>query len=225
MQSFNPAYTGPRREVARLVPPGCSRILDVGCATGSLGAFLKRASPRIQIVGVELDVEMAEVARKRLDRVIVGSIVDLLEDALADEVFDCILLADVLEHLEDPWRLLSQLGDHLSKDGVVIASIPNVRHYTTLMSLLFGKYWPYRDRGIHDRTHLRFFAQRNVEQLFPGAGLRVERLDRNYRIIEAPHRLNRWSWLLAVPPFRDLLTFQYYVVARRAVLGAGGSSP
>lgn len=171
--------------------------------------------PGTTVVGVELDPAMAEVARGNLDEVFVGDIDDVLErGALEGARFDAIILADVLEHVVEPWELLQRIVTHLEPGGVIIASVPNVRHYTTLLSLLFTKRWPYRERGIHDRTHLRFFAQRNVQELFEGAGLSMKVMRRTLRIIESPHRLNRYSWLFGFPPLRDLFTFQYLIVAK-----------
>ena len=211
---FNPSYVGARPDVVRLVPARCGRILDVGCATGSVGSVLKETRKDVHVTGVELDPAMAKAAGQRLDAVIEGDIGSLLtQGALDDQRFDCVILADVLEHIIDPWTVLASLGRRLEPDGVVVASLPNVRHYTRLASLLFMKTWPYRDRGIHDRTHLRFFAQRNVETLFESAELRIMSLRRQYRVLEAPYRINRYSRVLAVPPLRDLLTFQYLIVA------------
>jgi len=212
---FNPSYIKARSSIVKLVPEECRRILDVGCATGATGARLMELRPGTTVVGVELDPAMAEVARGNLDEVFVGDIDDVLErGALEGARFDAIILADVLEHVVEPWELLQRIVTHLEPGGVIIASVPNVRHYTTLLSLLFTKRWPYRERGIHDRTHLRFFAQRNVQELFEGAGLSMKVMRRTLRIIESPHRLNRYSWLFGFPPLRDLFTFQYLIVAK-----------
>ena len=98
---------------------------------------------------------------------------------------------------------------------MVVASLPNIRHYTTIRTLMFQGYWPYRARGIHDRTHLRFFTLRNIRELFASSGLSIRKLDRNYRIIERPHRLNRIAPLLALPLLREFFAFQYLVQAGR----------
>jgi len=187
----------------------------VGCTTGTTGARLRELHPGLSVLGVELDPEMAEVAKGNLDEVLVGDISEVLDrGGITGQRFDSIILADVLEHVAEPWDLLGRLVKHLEPGGTVITSIPNVRHFTTLLTLLFAKRWPYRDRGIHDRTHLRFFAQRNVKELFEGAGLTIKVAKRNLRIVEAPHRLNRFAWIFGFPPLRDLITFQYLVVAK-----------
>ena len=213
--SFNPSYIKARSNIVKRVPSGSRRVLDVGCATGATGERLKELTPGLQVVGVELDPEMAKVARTRLDEVLVGDVGEILESgALEGQRFDCIILADLLEHVVDPWELLRTLVRHLEPGGTIMSSLPNVRHVSTIFSLLFAKRWPYRDRGIHDRTHLRFFAQRNLKDLFEGAGLSMKIAKRTLRLIETPHRLNRYSWILGFPPFRDLVTFQYLILAR-----------
>ncbi|NIL99634.1 MAG: methyltransferase domain-containing protein [Acidobacteria bacterium] len=210
----NPAYVGPREDILRLVPHDARRVLDVGCSVGTLGQALRERGT--QVTGIELDPKMGEEARAVLDEVHVGSVEDpRLLAGLGDARFDCIIFADLLEHLVDPWSVLRGFVEHLADDGVVVASLPNIRHYTTIRTLLFQGYWPYRERGIHDRTHLRFFTLRNIRELFASAGLAIRTLDRNYRIIERPHRLNRVSPLLALPWIRELIAFQYLVQAGR----------
>ena len=214
MPAFNPSYIGPRPDVAKLVPTRCTTVLDVGCATGALGAHLKETRPSLHVTGIEIDPEMAAVARDRIDHVVEGDVMDVVRgNVLADQRFDCVVLADVLEHLSDPWTAIKLMRDRVEPGGVVVASLPNVRHYSTLLSVFLFKRWPYRDRGIHDRTHLRFFAERNVRELFKGADLEITTFRRQYRVLEPPYRINRFSLLLAVPPLRDLLTFQYLIVA------------
>lgn len=208
----NPAYVGPREDILRLVPEDARSVLDVGCSVGTLGRALRERGARV--VGLELDAAMAEEARAVLDEVHVGSVEDpQLLARLGDARFDCIVFADLLEHLVDPWGALRHFAGHLTEEGVVVASLPNIRHYTTIRTLLFQGDWPYRDRGIHDRTHLRFFTLRNVRELFDSAGLSIRRVNRNYRLIERPHRLNRVAPLLALPLLRDLIAFQYLVQA------------
>jgi len=215
--ALNPAYVGPRPDVERLVPDDVRCVLDVGCSTGVLGAAIK-ARTGARVTGVELSSEMAEVARSNLDEVLVGDAAAVLGgEALAGRTFDAVVFADILEHLVDPWAVLRAARWLVAPGGVVIASLPNVRHLDTLFNVIVRGTWPYRDRGIHDRTHLRFFTRRNVVELFEQAELAIERIDTNYRIIERPHRWNRLARLLAIPGLRGFLAFQYLVRARRSV--------
>ena len=217
MTEFNPAYIGPRADILKLIPRSVTRVLDIGCSTGKLGEQIKLRNHGIEVVGIELNEDMANLAKKRLDRVIVGDLDQIrLEDLFASNYFDCLILGDILEHLKNPWDLLTSATRLLRNDGSLIASIPNVRHFSTIVSLVFKGYWPYRERGIHDKTHLRFFALKNILEMLNKARLEIVRLERQYRIIESPHPYNRFSkWFLLLLPLRDFLTFQYLIVAQK----------
>lgn len=216
MMNLNESYLGARPEVQRLVPPTSRRILDVGCAAGALGAALKARSGAT-VVGIELDPVMADLAREHLDDVVNADALQALTGSeIGDLPFDAIILADVLEHTADPWRTLQMVASRLSHGGVVIASLPNIRHLDTIYNLVVRGHWPYRDRGIHDRTHLRFFTWTNVIELFHSAGLRIEVREVNYRLIERPHRINAYAHYFAWPGVREFLAFQYVVRAVRA---------
>ncbi|MDA8962008.1 class I SAM-dependent methyltransferase [Congregibacter sp.] len=218
-QEFNKAYIGPRPEVAALVPTESRSILDVGCSVGSLGAALKERSGAA-VTGVEFSPEMSIEAAKKLDAVHTGDAeVILAGDLLGEASFDCMVFADILEHLREPWDALSNAAQRLEPGGSVVASLPNIRHVDTLFHQVVLGRWPYRERGIHDRTHLRFFTRKNIVELFEGAGLRIEKMERVYRIVEKPHRLNRIAPLIAMPflPwYREFFVFQYLVRARKS---------
>lgn len=217
MPQFNPSYIGPRGDLVALLPASCRALLDVGCATGALGAGLKAQRPGARVVGIEVDPAMAAEAERRLDRTIVGDVErwDEVGAALADHQFDCIVCGDVLEHLRDPWTALDRLVTLLEPGGYVLLSLPNIGHADQFVNTFVRKRWAYRERGIHDRTHLRFFARRNVTDLVEQAGLELVELRRTYRLIERPHGLNRFARFAALPGLRDLLTFQFLVLARR----------
>lgn len=90
-----------------------------------------------------------------------------------DQVFDCLMFADVLEHLVDPWRCLSLALQRLAPGGCVIVSLPNVRHVSVLWGIFFMGTFPRRDRGIFDRTHLRWFTYADAKGLLLESGLVV----------------------------------------------------
>jgi 2-polyprenyl-3-methyl-5-hydroxy-6-metoxy-1,4-benzoquinol methylase len=155
------------------VPAGARRILDVGCGQGCFAARLK-SERGPEIWGIELDPIAAGMAAERLDRVLTGDAL-ALAPTLPDGHFDCVVLNDVLEHLLSPETLLSLLRPKLAAGGVVVASIPNVRHFPELWRLVVGADWHYEDEGILDRTHLRFYTRRSMRRLFADAGYRLLR--------------------------------------------------
>lgn len=171
-------YLHARPEIVELIPITAQRILDVGCGAGGLSATLK-ARQTAEIHGVEIVEQAAAHARHHLDHVWNCGIEAALPE-LPDGYYDCIVIADVLEHLLDPLFVLTELKKKLTSNGTLIASIPNIQNWGTLSELLQGK-WDYRSEGILDRTHLRFFTRKSVEELFWGAGFRIARLSRTRR--------------------------------------------
>jgi 2-polyprenyl-3-methyl-5-hydroxy-6-metoxy-1,4-benzoquinol methylase len=201
------SYTSPRLDVIALIPQAAKQILDLGCANGRLGATIK-ASRDAEIVGIEADPGFADQAETNLDRVII----DRAENAarlLLGERFDVIVCADVLEHLEHPEATLGSLHTLLTTSGCVVVSLPNVRFYDTFVQLGLRGTWPRRERGIHDRTHLRWFTDRDAREMFRLAGFEVERASTNYRLVERPRRINVLAHAVARGPLRGFLAYQH----------------
>jgi 2-polyprenyl-3-methyl-5-hydroxy-6-metoxy-1,4-benzoquinol methylase len=166
-------YEFARPEVVALIPTTARNILEIGCAGGALGAALK-ARQNCRVTGLEYVAEAAARAEPRLDRVIIGDCETLDLDALfGPGEFDCVVAADVLEHLRDPELLLERLKPFLAPDAAIVASIPNVRNGGVLQSAVEGS-WTYQDAGILDRTHLRFFTRREIEAMFARLGCSVD---------------------------------------------------
>lgn len=163
-------YSCSRPEIQQLVNPSARRILDIGCAAGMLGYQLKQNSGA-EVWGVECEPRAAAQAEKRLDRVLTGAVEEMLE-LLPASYFDTVVIADVLEHLVNPWHVLEKLKEKLSPHGEIIVSIPNVRHWSVIKNLLEGK-WSYEDAGILDRTHLRFFTRSECIRLFASSGYEI----------------------------------------------------
>jgi len=213
---INPSYIGCRDDILSLIPDNINKVLDVGCSIGALGEQIKRRNNNVEVIGIETDEQMAKVANEKIDRVIMGDIERInLTDYFTPNYFDCIIFADVLEHLKDPWVVLKNVTNFLTDKGFIIISIPNVRHYTTIFNLLFRGYWPYRERGIHDKNHLRFFTFKNIKKMLLDANLNIIKIERKYRIIESRASYNRFSKIFAFCPFKDFITFQYLVVAKK----------
>jgi SAM-dependent methyltransferase len=202
------AYTGARPEVQALVPRSARRILDLGCATGALGAGL-RARQGAAVVGVELDPVHAREAEGRLDEVVVGDVEAVLEGDVPLGRFDCIVAADVLEHLRDPWAALTSAVALLEPGGAVVVSLPNVRFFETFWQLGVRGRWPRRDHGIFDATHLRWFTRADAVELLEGAGLRVERVEPLIRVRPGGSRFDRLFGWLARTPLAGFFAFQY----------------
>ncbi|HEY2715544.1 MAG TPA: class I SAM-dependent methyltransferase [Solirubrobacterales bacterium] len=156
-------------DVVNFVEPG-SRVLELGPATGYMSrAFVEQRG--CNVVGIEFDSGMAERAAAICERVIVGDLDHLdLEAELGEDRFDAIVSADVIEHLKDPLGALRRLRPFLKENGRFAISIPNVAHSSIRLALLSGRF-EYRDWGLLDSTHLRFFTRETFERTLDDAGL------------------------------------------------------
>jgi 2-polyprenyl-3-methyl-5-hydroxy-6-metoxy-1,4-benzoquinol methylase len=166
-------YTGGRHEILPFIPEDAQVFLDVGCGSGNFGAMLKSRFNGATVWGSELNSRIAAQAAGKLDKVIAGDITMALSE-LPEKFFDCITFNDSLEHLADPFSLLAQIKSKLSDRGEVVSSIPNVRYFDNLRDLIFKKQWKYVDAGVLDRTHLRFFTQQSIIDMYQELGYRIE---------------------------------------------------
>ena len=120
-------------------------------------------------------MKSCEKAATRLDRAVHGRFDDKLE--LPSAYFDCIFFNDVLEHMVDPAAALRRAQKYLVPDGKIVASIPNIAHFPTVWRLVARGQWEYTERGILDRTHLRFFTRQSIRRLFEEAGFSIKLLE------------------------------------------------
>ncbi len=164
-------YSSERREILNYIPLGTKKVLDIGCATGNFGIVLKRELGVEEVVGIEIVPEIAEIARKKLDKVFLGN-VEMDEFPLERNYFDVITCCDVLEHMEYPERVLRKLAQYLKPYGHVIISIPNIQYWGVILNLSIGR-WEYRDSGIQDITHLRFYTKETLKQFIRKSGLLI----------------------------------------------------
>ena len=193
-----------------LFDPRGMRILDLGCGGGQNGDLLKRAGAR-WVGGVERDAGACAEARMRLDRVLEADLTSFDPASFGPEQFDAILASDVLEHVQCPEEVLRRAVEHLRPGGLVVASIPNVAHVYVFANLLL-KRWPRKDSGIFDRTHIRFFAKRDMIALLRCNGLRVLRVEpyfTRYRAIRIA------CLVLSLYVFRDFWARQFLLLAQK----------
>ncbi len=144
------------------------RILDGGTAGGYLGKILKERGH--YVAGIEYDAATAEKAKRYYDSFRVADIETFVFPNSRE--FDYIVFADVLEHLRDPAAVLRRCIPALKESGKIIVSVPNVANFIVRFSLLFGKF-DYMDRGILDRTHLRFFTLRSLNKMMTEVSCKV----------------------------------------------------
>lgn len=155
--------------IAAMVQSG-ARVLDIGCGTGAISKFLMDTRG-VQLQGIEPDPQRVALAKARGVNVTQGFFDEKSIESLGK--FDVVVFADVLEHLPDPSAALQLARNVLKPDGVVVASIPNIAHWSVRLDLLCGRF-DYQPYGIMDATHLRWFTEKSVRALFNMSGYQVE---------------------------------------------------
>lgn len=206
--------------LARLGDGRGRRALDVGAADGFLSERL--TAQGWSVTALERDPALAARAHGRCKEVVVAD----LEGAppMLNGPFETIVYGDVLEHLSEPRTALVALNRTLAPGGTVIVSVPNVAHLWMRLSLMLGRF-DYTDRGILDRTHLRFFTRRTFMAFLRDAGLTVVEL----WVTPVPLPVvvpERWhgAWLhglhdlsaLAARAWPRGLAYQFVAICRRA---------
>jgi len=157
-------YESTREDMLKYIPKNIKTSLEIGCGFGGFSALLKERFGA-ESWAVEIDKTAAKEAEKKLDRVINADALESLHK-ISENYFDCIILFDILEHLFDPYGLLCGLKSKLTSRGVIVASIPNTRYYSAFIDFVVHGNWNYKDHGILDKTHLRFFTYKSIMNMF-----------------------------------------------------------
>ena len=191
-------HHGSRPEMAEFLPSRYQKVLEIGCGEGGFAGSLDQ---RCEVWGVEMHASSAGIADQRLHRVLVGSY-DAVQHDLPENYFDLVICNDVIEHMPDHDASFNSISTKLQDGGYLVASIPNMRYYYCLRELLLRKEWVYRDQGIMDRTHLRFFTERSIRRTLSDHGFSVEMLGGINRLRGAKRVLRAMFFVI--------LTFGYY---------------
>ncbi len=199
--------------VQRLVPPTTKRILDLGGGRGGNGATVKRQT------GADL-LCLADLSRAALNEAAPGVdatiICDIEAEGSIEEVFaahgpfDLVLLLDVLEHLYDPWQVVARLHALLDEGGHLLASIPNVQNYRTIIRAATGT-WRYRDTGLFDRTHLRFFGKGAALELMTCTGLTLAGCEKGF----GPKKIDRLADACSFGLLGRFVTLQHQILVKK----------
>jgi SAM-dependent methyltransferase len=197
-----------------------SKVLEVGCSSGALAREFKKLAPEVHYTGIEIDLGYSELAKRYCDRVYtlnIDDVPDYFWEMHSD--IDCWIFGDTLEHLRNPWNVLSKINRFMSKGGGVAACIPNMQHWSIQARLSIGDL-RYQDSGLLDRTHLRWFTRQTIHEMFNQAGfLIVEEIPRIFpesgnepvlKLIENMADLFGYDKKIAL---QDALPLQYVVKA------------
>ena len=224
-QHFNPQMLDVLAHAPRV-------LLDVGCSSGNLGKYVKSLHPACRTIGVEPNRATAALAAQNLDQVLCGKFEDfqLENEGIARGSIDTVVMADVLEHMYDPWHVMVNLKPYLAADAQLILSIPNTRHLGLMQGLLDGGSWTYAEKGLLDITHIRFFTLKEIANFLAQTGYRMEFVnhfldaglaplyEQNKSNPDINIRLGRIALEKVTPrELAELCTWQFFIRARAAV--------
>lgn len=209
-------YSSSRTEIIQLmedIPKSKGiNVLEIGCGAGATLNKIKYLWPNAKTVGVEIVDDVAKLA-SIYNEIIVGDI-ETLELPYEKDYFDVIICGDVLEHLRDPEAALTKLHKYLKKDGNLLASIPNVMHSSVLYPLLNGC-WDYKNSGILDRTHLKFFTKKSINELFGRVQLRIDAMLYTQSTDDDPESnpdmMEKLRSVMTPDAFEQIYAFQYII--------------
>jgi 2-polyprenyl-3-methyl-5-hydroxy-6-metoxy-1,4-benzoquinol methylase len=169
-------YDGLNLKLLRAIPADATRILELGCANGRLGARFKSVMPQAVWHGVDASATAVAQAAEHLDLAVR---IDLETDELSrlEGGYDTVVIGDLLEHLSDPGRILEALYDLTTPDARIVACVPNMSHASVVERLIAGDI-VYDANGLLDRTHLRFFSPSSLYKLLLDCGWLPNLVDR-----------------------------------------------
>jgi len=209
------------------LPSGLDRVLEFGCSAGMLGKAYKSKNPDTVWHGVEINPEAAKLAKKNIDGAWILNANDLKPNkTMLKAPYDAIIYGDVIEHFIDPLECLPTHLELLRPGGELIACIPNVQHWSLMKQVLQGN-WDYRDSGLLDKTHLRFFTRKSIRRLLHNLDLEfVEQKRFSYEnSVFAKREKEKNAFLKTMKtaneslgiPFNeyDFRTFQYFMRAEK----------
>ena len=184
--SQTPIHENHNPDLLNFIPINAKKIIEVGCSSGALAREFKKLSTHCHYLGIEIDNNYANLARRYCDSCLV------LDVEFATDQFwknssdtDCWIFGDTLEHLRDPWKILNNIRSNIKKSGVIVACIPNAQHWSMQVKLSVGDF-RYEASGLLDRTHLRWFTRQTMIEMFDMSGFKIE--TGMPRIFDEPNR-------------------------------------
>lgn len=196
-----------RYDVLPVIPQAAGRVLDVGGGIGATSVHLKEQGRADHICVVDI---LEEGFLPGVDRHVTADLNASGAFAGIGETFDTILCLDVLEHLVDPWSVMQRLTSLLNPAGVIVASLPNIRHWDVVYPLVVKGTFDLADAGLLDRTHMRWFTRKSAVELLTSSGLSIQH-------IEGRLAARRWKIAnaLTLGRMRGLFELQYLIRAGR----------
>jgi len=206
-------YRYDRPEMLPFVPSAARSLLEVGCGEGAFLGMLASERPEIVTRGIEINDAAATIGRDHGHDITAGAFPDVADRSTR---FDVIMFNDVLEHIADPWAALEATRELLTPGGAVVVSLPNIRHLDTIHEIVVKGDFRYREEGVLDATHLRFFTMSSARRMFEETGYVVDAITGIKPLKPTKRRLPFFAAAsVLAPSFRRESLFRQFVVQAR----------
>jgi 2-polyprenyl-3-methyl-5-hydroxy-6-metoxy-1,4-benzoquinol methylase len=194
------------------------RVLELGAGPGSITKILKEIG-NCRVTGLERDTKAIPKLKNYCERVYEADLNDSSwsTQLVGEADFDIIVAADVLEHVYDPLEVLKTMVDLAGETGQVVVSLPHASH-SSVIACLLAEDFEYRDWGLLDRTHIRFFGLKNIQKLFTDAGLTI--VDAQFVIVPPEESEFSGKWNNLDGDVKEILSRQPYGKVYQVVLKA-----
>lgn len=168
-----PVHDNHNPDLLGLIPISSAKIIEIGCSSGALAREFKKINPQCQYLGIDIDSDYIESAKRYCDETQSLNIEDADDDFFEiNRSRDCWIFGDTLEHFKNPWKILEKIRAVIPEHGSVIACIPNAQHWSVQVKLSIGDF-RYEDSGLFDKTHLRWFTRQTMIEMFASSGFNI----------------------------------------------------
>lgn len=183
-QTKHTSYNGARVDLLTLDYFDFSNktVLDIGCYQGANAKYLKEKYDKVSYIGLEGNAEAISNVYSEVDEIHRVDLDNVDFSVLKKTNIDFIILGDVLEHLKEPDDLMLKVKKIIHQDTIIIVSIPNIQYYETFLQLLSGNF-PRRERGVFDKTHLRWFTHKEFKKMIE-SNYEIMKFSRTFRLVD-----------------------------------------
>lgn len=207
-------------DILNLMPINLTKVIEIGTGSGALANAYLKNNQATNYIGVEIDDKYAILSERFCKKVYLENFENPSKNLTQElHTADLVIFSDVLEHMYNPWKILEFLSIKMPKSGSIIASIPNIQHWSIQARLINGDF-NYSDTGLLDKTHIRFFTRKTIVKLFEENGFSIETI--KPRIFNFPEQDKYLEWiknnsenlsLNITEAISNAATFQYVIKA------------
>lgn len=146
-------------------------ILDIGCGTGDVIKILDEIFLLVKkskyITLVDPNLNYLREAEKKLTNVNLDYWISTIEDFKTFAKYDLIFLIDILEHVDNPLKILRKVRKFLSKNGQIVIIVPNAESFHRQIGKKMGYINSLYKLGKQDKKigHKRYFDENRLMNL------------------------------------------------------------